>query len=64
MSVECPKCHQLASAVFRCNKCGKVMCNSGATKGSVKLGCIAKEPQVVAAGSTHRGCGGQWQKIS
>lgn len=63
MSVECPVCHQRASAVFRCDKCGKVKCNSGATSGSAKLGCVAKEPGVVAQGATHSGCGGRWQKI-
>ena len=62
MSVKCPKCQQLASAVFRCDKCGKIKCNSGATKGSVKLGCVAKEPGVVANGVTHTGCGGHWKK--
>ena len=62
MSVICPECGQRANAVFKCDKCRKVKCNSGAVKGSVKLGCIAKEPGVVAPGATHVGCGGHWKK--
>ena len=62
MSIVCPVCRQRYSVVYRCDKCRKVKCNSGAAMGSVKLGCVAKEPGVVAPGATHVGCGGHWQK--
>lgn len=29
--------------------------------GFVKLGCIAKEPCVLADGATHVACGGHWR---
>ena len=61
MSIVCPVCHQRCSVVYRCDKCNKVKCNSGAAMGSVKLGCVAKKPEVVTPGATHVGCGGHWQ---
>ena len=62
MSVECPKCHQQVVQVCRCSKCHKVKCNSTLSRGSVRLGCSAKEPGQPYPGATHAGCGGKWEK--